>query len=265
MPSEVSNSETKTRYLVRSLIEEAITSSQLEGASTTRRKAIEIFRSGKQPANKSEQMIFNNLCGMEFIRQKQDEPLSPELVLAIHTEMMRETTEDKDLGRLQTLDYERVNVISNFTQKAVHKPPPADQLESRMIAMCEFANGAGETEFFHPVIRAIVLHLWLAYDHPIEDGNGRTARALFYWSMLNSGYWIFEFISISSVLRRASGKYARAYLYTETDSNGATTWLTVGRYSVHKIACCLSFLDAPRLVLSASFSFYPSSVVTFHN
>jgi len=233
MPSEVSNPETNTRYLVRSLIEEAITSSQLEGASTTHKKAIEMFRSGKPPSNKSEQMIFNNLRGMEFIRQNQNEPLTPQLVLDIHTEMMRGTIDDADLGRLQTLDDERVNVVSNFTHKVVHEPPAADQLEGRLKAMCEFANIEGETEFLHPVIRAIVLHLWLAYDHPFEDGSGRTARALFYWSMLNSGYWLFEFISISSILRRASGQYARAYLYTETDSNDATYFLVHQLQVIH--------------------------------
>jgi len=225
MPSEVSNPETKTRFLVRSLIEEAITSSQLEGASTTRKRAMEMFRLGKHPADKSEQMIFNNLRGMEFIRQNQGKQLTPELVLAVHTEMMQDTIEEKDLGRLQTLDDERVNVISNTTQKVVHEPPPADQLPDRLKAMCDFANGEGETEFLHPVIRAIVLHLWLAYDHPFEDGNGRTARALFYWSMLNSGYWLFEFISISSILRQTSRQYARAYLHTETDANDATYFI----------------------------------------
>lgn len=225
MPSEVSSPETKTRFLVRSLIEEAITSSQLEGASTTRKKAMEMFRSGKHPTSKSEQMIFNNLRGMEFIRQNQEEPLTPELVLAIHSEMMQDTIDDKDLGRLQTIDDRRVDVISNVTHKVVHEPPPAGQLPDRLKTMCKFANATGETEFFHPVVRAILLHLWLAYDHPFVDGNGRTARALFYWSMLNSGYWIFEFISISSILRKASAKYARAYLYTETDSNDATYFL----------------------------------------
>lgn len=239
MPSEVSNAETKTRFLVSSLIEEAITSSQLEGASTTRKRAMEMFRLGKRPADKSEQMIFNNMRGMEFIRQNQDKQLTAKLVLAIHTEMMQDTIEEKDLGRLQTLDDERVNVISNDTQKVVHEPPPADQLPDRLQTMCDFANGVGETEFFHPVIRAIVLHLWLAYDHPFEDGNGRTARALFYWSMLNSGYWLFEFISISSILRQASGQYARAYLYTESDANDATYFvvhqLRVIKTALHKL------------------------------
>jgi Fic family protein len=91
-----------------------------------------------------------------------------------------------------------------------------------MQALCDFANGRSSDGFVHPVIRAILLHLWLAYDHPFEDGNGRTARALFYWSMLSAGYWMFEYISISRIIYAGPAKYARAFLYTETDELDAT-------------------------------------------
>jgi Fic family protein len=240
MPDEVSNPETRSRFLVRSLIEEAITSSQLEGASTTRQKAMEMFRSGRQPADKSERMIFNNLRGMEFIRKHHQSPLSPELVLEIHAEIMRDTIDDKDLGRLQTSDDKRVHVAANDDGSILHEPPPAEQLPTRLKEMCDFGNAMNETEFLHPVIRAILLHLWLAYDHPFEDGNGRTARALFYWSMLNSGYWIFEFISISSILQKASRQYAKAYLYTETDDNDATYFIV---YQLQVIRSALQALE----------------------
>jgi len=240
MPNEVTNPQTRTRFLVRSLIEEAITSSQLEGASTTRQKAMEMFRSGRLPADKSEQMIFNNLQGMEFIRAHQGNELTPELVKAIHVEMMSDTIRDEDLGRLQTADEKRVHVASNKDQSILHEPPPAEQLPSRLVAMCDFANGKNESEFLHPVVRAILLHLWLAYDHPFVDGNGRTARALFYWSMLNSGYWMFEFISISSILRKASTQYAKAYLYTETDDNDATYFVV---YQLQVIRSALHALE----------------------
>lgn len=233
MPDEVTNPQTKTRFLVRSLIEEAITSSQLEGASTTRQKAMEMFRSGRPPADKSEQMIFNNLQGMEFIRAHQGDDLTPGLVKAIHVEMMSGTIPDEDLGRLQTADEKRVHVASNKNQVILHEPPPAEQLSARLQAMCDFANGRNEKEFLHPVVRAILLHLWLAYDHPFVDGNGRTARALFYWSMLGSGYWMFEFISISSILRKASTQYAKSYLYTETDDNDATYFIVYQLQVIH--------------------------------
>jgi Fic family protein len=76
-------------------------------------------------------------------------------------------------------------------------------------------------------VRAILLHFWLAYDHPFVDGNGRTARALFYWAMLHNGYWLFEYISISNILRKAPAKYERSFLYTETDDNDLTYFLVM--------------------------------------
>jgi Fic family protein len=105
--------------------------------------------------------------------------------------------------------------------------------------MCAFANGATPDNFIHPAVRAVLLHFWLAYDHPFVDGNGRTARALFYWSMLHAGYWLFEFISISTVLRKAPVKYGRSFLYTETDDNDLTYFLLaqaeVMRNAVHEL------------------------------
>lgn len=94
-----------------------------------------------------------------------------------------------------------------------------------MKAMCDFANGKTPDAFLHPALRSILLHFWLAYDHPFVDGNGRTARALFYWSMLRHGYWLFEFISISSILKQSPVKYARSFLYTETDGNDLTYFI----------------------------------------
>ena len=91
--------------------------------------------------------------------------------------------------------------------------------------MCDFANGKTPEQFVHPVVRAIILHFWLAYDHPFVDGNGRTARALFYWLMLRHGYWLFEFISISEVILKAPVKYGEAFLYTETDQNDLTYFI----------------------------------------
>ncbi len=40
--------------------------------------------------------------------------------------------------------------------------------------------------------------------------------------MLSRGYWLCEYISISRILRMATAKYAKAYLYTETDENDLT-------------------------------------------
>jgi len=227
MPDVLMNPETRDRYIVSSLIEEAITSSQLEGASTTRKVAAEMLRTGRPPADRGEQMIFNNFEAMAFVRSIRDRDITPADILELHRVTTSDTLDDPSAaGRLQRPGDERVAVVDRGTQEVLFQPPPAAQLRDRMAEMCRFANGeTPANQFVHPVVRAVMLHFWLAYDHPFEDGNGRTARALFYWSMLRSGYWLFGYVSISSILRTAFAEYARSYLYAESDENDATYFL----------------------------------------
>jgi len=218
----VTNPATRNRYVVSSLIEEAITSSQLEGASTTRLVAKEMLRTGRSARTRDELMILNNYRAMQTIRAWRAEPLSTERVLELHRVVTEGTLDNPEAaGRLQRPGDERVSVVGPDGSVVFH-PPPADQLEARLGSMVDFANGHGVDGFLHPVMRAVLLHFWLAHDHPFEDGNGRTARALFYWSMLNGGFWLTEFISISEVLKRAPMQYGRAFLFTETDERDVT-------------------------------------------
>lgn len=224
IPEQVTNTEQRDRYLVRSLMEEAITSSQLEGAATTREVAKKMLTEGRKPRDRSERMIVNNYVTMRHILQLKDAPLTPDMVFQVHREISEDALDiPNGAGRFRRAD-EDINV-SNFEGKVFHIPPPAAELPARLEAMCDFANGKSPSFFVHPVIRGIILHFWLAYDHPFVAGNGRTARALFYWQMLHSNYWLFKFISISQFLRKAPVQYGTAFLHTETDENDLTYFL----------------------------------------
>ncbi len=220
----VTNPETRRRYLVRSLVDEAISSSQLEGAVTTREMAKEMIRTSRPPRDRSERMILNNYKTMQRIGEIREKPLSRGLVFELHRRVTDDTLDDPTAaGRFRKDDEYRV--VGNDLGEVFHNPPPAGQLDERMKAMCDFANSLGQKGFIHPVIRSIILHFWLAYDHPFVDGNGRTARALFYWSMLHHGYWLFEYVSISHVILRGPVRYGEAFLHTETDSNDLTYFI----------------------------------------
>lgn len=226
MPGALVSSEDRDRYLVSSLIEEAITSSQLEGAATTREVAKEMLRSGRSPQDRNERMILNNFYVMQRIRELRNEPLTPELIFSLHKIATEGTLDDVGAeGRLRRAN-EKISVMDATHTIVLHEPPPAKSLPARMKRLCEFANQGDSAEpFVHPVIRAILLHYMLGYDHPFVDGNGRTARALFYWSMARTGYWLMEYISISRLIKDAPAKYGYAYLYSETDNNDATYFI----------------------------------------
>jgi Fic family protein len=117
-------------------------------------------------------------------------------------------------------------VAPNDEKLVLHRPPAARDLPERQQKICDFANTpVTEGSFIHPVVRAILLHFMIGYDHPFADGNGRTARTLFYWSMARQGYWLTEYLSISRILKKAPAQYTRAYLLTETDAGDATYFL----------------------------------------
>ncbi|MBN1257530.1 MAG: Fic family protein [Planctomycetes bacterium] len=227
MSKEIINTEMKDQYYLNSLFEEAIASSQIEGAVTTRRAAKDMLREKRAPENRAEQMVLNNYNAMLRIKELEKEKLTPELIFEIHRIITEKTLDDTSAAgrfRKATVDGEELFVLDN-QGKILHNPPPVEQLEERMAAMCAFANGETPDSFVHPVIRSIILHFWLAYDHPFEDGNGRIARALFYWSMLHYGFWLFEFVSISPTIYKASAQYYLAFLYVETDDNDLTYFI----------------------------------------
>ena len=228
--TETTTPAMRDRYLLRSVIEEAITSSQLEGASTTRKVAAEMLRSGRAPKDRSERMILNNFMAMQAIQGFKDEPLTSSRILDIHRMVSDQTLDDPmDVGRLRQSN--EIHVVNNDDGTVLHRPPDWRELPERLERICAFAN-AGEEQrpFVHPVLRAILLHFMIGYDHPFADGNGRTARAIFYWSLLRSEYWLAEFISISHILRKAPAQYGRAYLFTETDG-GDTTYFLIHQLS----------------------------------
>lgn len=131
--------------------------------------------------------------------------------------------------------------------------------------MCQFANATHNEAFLPLLLKAIILHFWLAYDHPFIDGNGRTARALFYWSVLSQGLSIFEFVSISRIINKGPVKYARSFLYTETDENDLTYFilfqLTVIRRGMQELS---AYLKRKTKEIQETELFLQSSVLVNH-
>lgn len=221
------SSSDKQHYFVKSLmLEEAITSSQLEGASTTREVAQEMLKKSLAPKDKSQQMIFNNYQLMKKAIERRNEELSIELILELHR-----------IATYKAIDNEAVSghlrqdnniIVTDLYAENVFYPPEWQTIQSRLNHLCDFANQdySQGSDFIHPIIKAIILHFMIAYIHPFGDGNGRTARAIFYWSILRADdYWLFEYVSISKFIKEKRGAYDKAFIYTETDDFDLTYFI----------------------------------------
>lgn len=252
----------QNRFLLRSLImEEAITSAQLEGAVTTRKEAKAMLESERKPKTKDEMMILNNYHLMkEAIRLKQSD-LSVEMILEFHRIATHNAIENHAISGAFRHDNEIY--IADYDGNKVHQPPNFEQLPCLMQSVCDFANTNHNGEnapFIHPVVKAIILHFLIGFIHPFGDGNGRTARALFYWYMLKNGYWLFEYISISRLLKEAPIQYAKAYLYTETDELDMTYFLY---YQANIIKRAIISLEQYINDKQQQFKMFSSAIVKF--
>lgn len=215
MPSLIPE-EHKERYLVSSLMEEAISSSQMEGAATTRKVAKDMLRKHISPKDKSQQMIVNNYQTIQFIVEHKQEPLTKEMLLHVHHLMTYNTLEKaEDAGKFRQND--DVVVENAITHDVVHTPPSYKDIPKFVDDLCLFFNEIQHVPFIHPIIKGIIVHFMVAYMHPFVDGNGRTSRALFYWYMLKQGYWLTEYLSISRIIYRSKKSYEKSFLYAEAD------------------------------------------------
>lgn len=217
----------KRQYLISSLIiEEAISSSQLEGAATTRKVAKDMIASQRKPRSEDEWMILNNYFLMKEVKNRINEDLSIGLIREFHKIATQNTFHNKVIaGEFRNSN----DIVITDGYDVIFEPPSFDEINARLEELCDFANinhhEDNPKEFIDPIVKAIILHFMLGYIHPFSDGNGRVARALFYWYMLKNGFDYFEYVSISSLLKNAPKQYALSYLYSENDDNDTTYFI----------------------------------------
>jgi len=216
----------KSQLILSGISEEAIASSQIEGANTSRKIAKEMILSQRKPRTVDEQMIINNYQVMQRLMDWKDLSLNKEMLLEIQKNITTNTLKnEKDAGRFRQ-DADNIQIVDSLTGDIAFTPPSEKIFLNELNRLIKFANTEEpEEEFLHPVIKASILHFWIAYLHPFVDGNGRTARAIFYWYLLRKNYWLFQYLSVSRAIKMSRAQYDEAFLKTELDDNDLTYFI----------------------------------------
>lgn len=222
----------RQRYLARGIVEESIASSQLEGADTSSQYAKKMLLENIKPKTKSEHMILNNYKVLQQIESKyKDEPLSIFMLQEIQMQLVQNTLSPEYIPGSFRKDSDDILVF--YDQKIAHTPPRISFVLKELERLVDYANN---TEFIHPIIKAIELHFWLGYLHPFPDGNGRLARAIFYWYLFKNNYWAMAYLPISTLLKRSPHDYAYSYIYAEQDNLDFTYFFD---YNIKRISASI--------------------------
>ena len=174
-------------FEVNAVVEEAVTSAIYEVDNKTRAKGKQLIAEGRKPLTLDEHMIFNNYQAMLFIGKHHEQQVSLDTVLRIHEIVTRNTLSGDDL---------------NYSGKF------RDLIEPALKEVIQLTTN--NRRYIHPLIRGILLHYFVAYIHPFFDGNGRSARTLFYYKAIRNRLNFVELLSISAYLKHG-GRYERSF------------------------------------------------------
>lgn len=224
--SDINFTQTEKDYLSQEwILEEAISSSQIEWAQTTANVAKEIIIRNREPKNKHEIMIVNNYKAMLFITNEiKDAVLSEQLLLDLQTILTKNTLDDEwKSWRFRTAE-DNIVVMNGVTWEIYHRPPTEDMMKEEIRNLIDFANDKDDS-YIHPFIKATILHFWIWYLHPFCDWNWRTARAIFYRYLNKKWYKDFTYIPISRAIKNSKKQYGDTYIYSEQEWHDLTFFL----------------------------------------
>jgi len=254
----------KQKLISRGIMDEAIASSQLEGAATSRQAAKKMLREGRKPKNSSEQMIVNSYLSMKSIEERyKDERMTLDLLLEMHGMITKDTLDSEGERPRPREKGDPIVVSDDMDGTVYHEGPDTGFVKTELIRMIRFANDELETEgFIHPMIKAIMLHFWIGYLHPFTDGNGRLARLLFYWYLIRNGYWAFAYLPISKVIKQSPKQYILAYVYSEQDDNDLSYFIN---YHIRRVKIAMKeFLEYVKKQSDKNVSMHEKCGIRYH-
>lgn len=205
---------------------EAISSAMIEGAHTTRDRAMKLLQFHKTPADFGERMILNNYKMAQILENLPlDFQISLETLFDWQIQLTSQNLPEKDQGRLRT-DADQIVIAPKAQDGVTFVPPRESFLKDQLGPFIDFVNQDYDKHLHtHPLLQAICIHYWFAYLHPFIDGNGRTARSLFYWFLMKSGYPNITSLPLSPLILKSVQQYSKAFVYSEQDHQDLTYFI----------------------------------------
>ena len=117
-----------------------------------------------------------------------------------------------------------MQVVSGpIDRERVHfEAPKAELLDSEMQAFLDWFNAPAETD---EVLKAAISHLWFVTVHPLDDGNGRVARALADMLLARSEQTSQRFYSMSAQILQERADYYEVLERTQKGTSDVTVWM----------------------------------------
>ena len=189
---------------LQAMTEEIHATFQIESIHSSR-NSIRHILNGYAPRNEEESRIYGMKRGLDFIADRQN-TITEENLHQLYQISTGDYLPDED--RLLPDHFYRHDVVYVVDGEESREGLPAQQLPDAMKRLVDFANSKDGINELH---KAAILHFAFAYYHPYFDGNGRTARLLHLWYLVQQGYPAALFTPFSRYIAESKAAYYKAY------------------------------------------------------
>ena len=195
-------------YGTKAMEEEILSTFRIEQINTSRESVRRIV-SGQAPKNDEEHRIYGMKRGLEFIADV-SHTITEENLFQLYQMTIGDFLPKED--RLLPGSRYRHDSVYIVGSQLEHTGLPWQKLPAYMAELVAFA---AEKTAQNDLIKAAVLHFALAYLHPYFDGNGRMARLLHLWYLVQQGYSSALFVPMSRFVEESRSRYYKAYTQVE--------------------------------------------------
>ena len=195
-------------YGTRAMEEEILSTFRIEQIDTSRESVRRIL-SGQAPRDDEEHRIYGMKQGLEFIADR-SHAITEENLFRLYQMTIGDFLPEED--RLLPGHWYRNDGVTVIDGKTEHIGLPWQKLPAYMAELVAFA---AEKTAQNDLIKAAILHFGLAYLHPYFDGNGRMARLLHLWYLVQQGYSSALFVPMSRFVEEGCTRYYKAYTQVE--------------------------------------------------
>ena len=189
---------------LQAMTEEIHATFQIESIRSSR-NSIRHILNGYAPRNEEESRIYGMKRGLDFIADRQN-AITEENLHQLYQISSGDYLPDED--RLLPDHFYRLDHVYVVGGEESREGLPAQQLPDAMKRLVDFTNAKDGINELH---KAAILHFAFAYYHPYFDGNGRTARLLHLWYLVQQGYPAALFTPFSRYIAESKAAYYKAY------------------------------------------------------
>lgn len=191
-------------YSKKSLETEIIATSAIENIDFSR-DSVRSILSGQASKNEEEKRIEGLKKGLEFIADPYNKITEENLYTLYKMAIGQYLNEEYQLEEGNLYRHDLIYVVGT---KVEHTGMSYKQVPSYMKSLVTYINQKDDVQ---DLMKACIIHFYITYVHPWFDGNGRMARLVHLWFLVQRGYPSALFVPFSSLIEKTRKQYYDAY------------------------------------------------------